>query len=130
MTDTLLVFGATRTTHCVLSLHERSIIRTVRTGRQYEQEIMHYETHSPCSLRHLMSFQLVGRMLLGPIAAGTFAGIELAGRGAVVAGIGGYTTFVAAQMAVVFWGRWQLHRARLRLAAVRARSDRLAGRRQ
>jgi hypothetical protein len=91
---------------------------------------MYPENRGPRPLRHLRSFQLVGRMLLGPIAIGTFAGLELAGRGAVTAGIGAYTTFVAAQLAVVFWGRWQLHRARLRLAAVRARSGRVVGRRQ
>ena len=81
------------------------------------------------SVQHLRSARLVGRMLLGPMAVGAFAGIELGGKGAIMAGVVAYTAFLAAQGAVVFWGRWQLHRARLRLAAVRARSDRLAGRR-
>ena len=54
------------------------------------------------------------------LSIGAFAGIELAGRGVFTAAIAAYGTFVVAQLAVVYWGRWQLHRARLRLAAARA----------
>lgn len=88
---------------------------------------MHPENRAPRSLVRLRSVRLVGRMLLGPVAIGACAGMELAGRGAATAAIGAYAAFVAAQAAVVLWGRWQLHRARLRLVAVRARSERLAG---
>jgi hypothetical protein len=91
---------------------------------------MHPENDAFRPLKHLRSPRLVGRMLLGPIAVGAFTGTELSGRGALTAAIGAYTAFVAAQGAVVLWGRWQLHRARLRLAAVRARTDRLADRRR
>ena len=68
-------------------------------------------------------------MVLGPLVIAVVAGIEFAGRGAGVAVLAAYVGFVAAQSAVRFWGRWQLHRSRLRLAAARARSAQLARRR-
>jgi len=71
------------------------------------------------------SLQLVGRMLLGPLAVGAFAGAELAQRGAVTAALAGYTAFVATQLAVLVWGRWRLHRALGHLATVRARRHRV-----
>ena len=44
--------------------------------------------------RSLLYLGLVGRMLVAPAAIGALAGIELAGRGALTAGVGAYTAFV------------------------------------
>jgi hypothetical protein len=71
----------------------------------------------------------VCRMLLGPLAIAVLAGAEFAGHGAGVASLAAYLAFVAAQTAVRFWGRWQLRRARARLAVARVRSAQLARRR-
>jgi len=68
----------------------------------------------------LLDLRLIGRMVVAPVALGAFAGIELADRGVFAAALAGYTVFVVTLLAVVYWGRWQLHRARLRLAAARA----------
>ena len=86
---------------------------------------MRLESDFPQLRKHLHDVRLVGRMLLGPLAVGVFAGVELAQRGAMTAALGGYTAFVLAQLAVVFWGRWRLHRARRHLAIIRARRNRL-----
>jgi len=72
---------------------------------------------------------MVGRMLLGPLAIGVLAGLMTAGRGAGFATLAGYLSFLAAQTAVRFWSRWQLHRARVRLATARARAASLPRRR-
>ena len=71
----------------------------------------------------------VCRMVLGPLVIAIVAGVEFAGRGAGSAVLAGYVSFVAAQWAVRTWGRWQLHRARARLAVARVRSAQLARRR-
>lgn len=71
----------------------------------------------------------VCRMVLGPLVPAVVAGVEFAGRGAGVAVLAAYVSFVAAQAAIRVWGRWQLHRARLRLMEARARSAELARRR-
>ena len=86
---------------------------------------MRFESDSSRLLKYLRSVRLAGRMLFGPLAVAVFAGAELAQRGAVAAIVGGYTAFAAAQWAVVFWGRWRLHRARRHLAIVRARRHRV-----
>jgi len=89
----------------------------VRTNRQDESSVMLPGTGA----KHpLLDLRLIGRMVVAPVGIGAFAGIELAGRGVFTAAIAAYGTFVVAQLAVVYWGRWQLHRARLRLAAARA----------
>jgi len=80
------------------------------------------------SSRYLI--RAVGRMFLGPMAVGVLAGIWTAGRGAGFATLVGYLSFLAAQTAVRFWGRWQLHRARVRLATARARVGPLPRRQQ
>ena len=69
------------------------------------------------------------RTVVGPLVIGVLAGVEFAGRGARVAILAGYLAFVTAQGAVRLWSRWQLRRARARLAAARVRSAQLARRR-
>jgi len=69
------------------------------------------------------------RMVLGPLVIAAVAGVEFADRGAGVAVLAGYVSFLAAQWAVRIWGRWQLRRARARLAVARVRSAQLARRR-
>jgi len=71
----------------------------------------------------------VGRMVIGPFAIAVLAGSEFAGRGAGVAILAAYLAFLGAQTAVRFWDRWQLRRARTRLAVARVRSAQLARRR-
>ena len=71
----------------------------------------------------------VARMILGPLAVAALAGFELGGRGAATAVVGAYVVFVVAQAVVLWWGRWYLRRARLRLEARRARSAQFARRR-
>jgi hypothetical protein len=63
------------------------------------------------------------RLIVGPVAVAIFAGIRLAPYGAVTAAAGVYFTFVVTQAATMFWGRYQLHRAR-GLAAARRRLTR------
>lgn len=70
------------------------------------------------SLRSLM------RTIVGPLAVAIFGGIALSGWGLPVAALFAYGAFVGAQLAVMVWSRWQLHRARARLAAARARRGR------
>jgi len=88
---------------------------------------MHFLNRADAPSRYLI--RGVSRMLLGPLAIAVVAGIEFAGRGAGVAVLAGYVSFVAAQTAVRLWGRWQLRRARARLAVARVRSAQLARRR-
>lgn len=89
----------------------------VRTSRQDERPLM---LHGAGAKHSLLDLRLIGRMVVAPVAIDAFARIELAGRGVLTAAIAAYTTFVATQLAVVYWGRWQLQRARVRLAAARA----------
>jgi len=77
--------------------------------------------HPGTRVKHpLLDLRVIGRLVVAPVAIGAFAGIELVGRGVFMAAVAAYTTFVVAQLAVVYWGRWQLQRARARLAAARA----------
>lgn len=69
------------------------------------------------------------RMVFGPSVIAVVAGVGFAGRGAGVAVLAGYISFVAAQWTVRIWGRWQLRRARARLAVARVRSAQLSRRR-
>jgi hypothetical protein len=93
----------------------------------YEAVLMLSLNRADPSSRYLL--RAVGRMFLGPLLVGVLAGIWSAGRGAGVATLVGYASFLAAQTAVRFWGRWQLHRARVRLASARARVGPLPRRR-
>jgi len=69
------------------------------------------------------------RMVVGPLVIAVVAGVEFAGRGSGAAVLAAYVSFVAAQSAVRLWGRWQVHRARMRLARARARLATLPRRR-
>jgi hypothetical protein len=64
---------------------------------------------------------MLARSLLGPMAVGAFAGVELAGHGVFRAAAGAYFVFAVAQIAVDFWSRWQLQVAQRRLAVLRSR---------
>ena len=94
---------------------------------QHERPLMLSLNRVDASSRYLI--RGVCRMVLGPLVIAGVAGVEFAGRGTGVAVLAGYMSFVAAQFAVRFWGRWQLRRARARLAVARARSGQLARRR-
>jgi len=94
---------------------------------QHEDSLMLSLNRLDASSRYLI--RAVCQTLLGPLAIAVLAGVEFAGRGAGVAGLAAYLAFVAAQTVVRFWGRWQLRRARARLAVARVRSAQLARRR-
>jgi hypothetical protein len=59
------------------------------------------------------------RIVFGPLAVATFAGVELARFGAFTAAAGAYFVFSASLVAVDLWARWHLRLARRRLAARR-----------
>lgn len=65
------------------------------------------------------------RLFLGPLAVAMFAGIQLWRYGMFAAAGGAYLVFVVAQVAIVFWGRYQLRMARRRLATRRRLGRRL-----
>jgi len=66
----------------------------------------------------------LGRLAVAPTLVGAFAGVELSGNGIRIALVAGYSVFVLTHVAVRVWDAWQLRRARLRLAAARARMPR------
>ena len=68
--------------------------------------------------------RLLGRWLLGPAAVATFAGVELRGNGTAVAAAGAYFVLAVTQISIDVWARWQLHRARHRLAVLRSERTR------
>jgi len=57
---------------------------------------------------------------LGPLCLAVVVGFELASRGYLTAAVGAYLTALAAEAVVRLWGRYRLHRAKERLAALRA----------
>jgi hypothetical protein len=63
----------------------------------------------------------VGRLLVGPLSVGVFAGVELLRYGAIMAAAGAYLVFLGAQFALVQWTSFQLRRERRRLEARRGR---------
>ena len=73
-----------------------------------------------------MSPSAIARLFLAPLLVALLTAAELWHLGALMAAAGAYVTFVCAEAAVLFWGRYQLRLAHRRLAACR----RLRGRRR
>lgn len=94
---------------------------------EHEGSLMLFLNRTDVPSRYLI--RAVCRMPLGPLAVAAVAGVAFAGHGARLASLAAHVAFVGAQAAVRFWGRWQLGRAKARLAVARVRSAELARRR-
>lgn len=70
----------------------------------------------------LDSVLAVGRLILGPLTVAVLTAVELSPYGLLTAALASYLIFVAAQGAVISWNRYQLRRARQRLALRRVRT--------
>jgi hypothetical protein len=65
--------------------------------------------------------QMLGRLLFGPLAVATYAGLEVARYGVYAAAASAYVVFLVAQAMVRIWSRRQLRLARHRLDSRRTR---------